>query len=88
MSLPGGYKRCALQQVWNIQDWSDLWSHVQWPIEMHLRTGGAKRCTFERPTEQATEPRAKVDYFFVIPVDSSVDSMVKRSENVAIALIA
>ena len=28
-------------------------------VETHIRTDGVKRCMFERPTEQATEPCTK-----------------------------
>ena len=62
MSLHGGHKRCAEQQVWNAHDWPELYKGCVHKRDHRaaLRAGGTRHCTFERPvSKQVTEPQAK-----------------------------
>ena len=47
-------------------------------IETHSQMRGAKCCMFGKPAEQATESERRGGRFFVIPVDSLIDSEQER----------
>ena len=77
MSLLGGHKRCALQQVLNAQDWSELWGCVQ----KHGGLGDALSTTrVQGAYAQEDYLAGSVDYLF----NSPIVSMFLFSSNVAI----
>ena len=53
---------------------------------LKLERAGASAARFNRPAQQATEPRAKLEAIPALCDGLVVDSMFERSENVAIAL--
>ena len=85
---PGGHKWCALLQVQETHDWSELCRvHKQvcqglGTIEMHSRAWarGSSAAHFNRPARQATKPRAKWEVTSVLCYGLVVDSTFERSD--------